>query len=82
MRRFKLVIVTAALATVLGACAKKGAESGEGGGTTSGVENSAGTYTPSPNSVPGTDESIGGATGVTPAEVANPPTPETTVPSK
>ena len=74
------VVVAASLVAALGACNKKGPESGEGGGQTSGVENSAGVYTPDPNSVPGTNESVGGATGVTPAEVGNPPTSETTVP--
>jgi len=77
--RTKLYLA-AALALALAACAKSNSDPAT---TTSemavseGVENSAGSYPPASEATEGTETTGVGTTGVDPATIAEPPTPDT-----
>lgn len=67
------IVVGTAVVIALSACSKK-SESGASADSTSGTEAAeAGSYPGTVNSMPGTDSTGVGATGVDPESVANPP---------
>lgn len=67
------VVIGSLLVVALSACSKKG-ESATGADSTSGTEAAeAGSYPGTVNSMPGTDTTGVGATGVDPDSIANPP---------
>ncbi|MDB4973323.1 MAG: hypothetical protein JWN48_1664 [Myxococcaceae bacterium] len=79
-------LVAAALVTVgvaaLGACHKNNNPQSAATGSST-IENSAGSYAPNTSNVPGTNtDAVGvGSTGVSPNEIGNAPTPDTTTPN-